>query len=100
MKMNVSPRRRAHFEREGLAKPGQRGLEKPGQAREGQKGQTGEPCGRRGAKEIRLLEARGVHPALKDGSPRGPWTVGLRVGWLPFGAPEPFQEQSQNPLVF
>ena len=45
MKTELSFESGAHFEREGLAKPGQRGLEKPGQAREGQKGQTGEPAG-------------------------------------------------------
>ena len=39
LKMSVSPRRRAHFEREGLAKPGQRGLEKPGQAKKASQGQ-------------------------------------------------------------
>ena len=43
MKTELSFENGAHFEREGLAKPGQRGLERPGQAREGQKGQTGEP---------------------------------------------------------
>ena len=42
MKTELSFESGAHFEREGLAKPGQRGLKKPGQGREGQKGQTGE----------------------------------------------------------
>ena len=64
LKMSVSPRRRAHFEREGLAKPGQRGLEKPGQAREGQKGQTGGP---------------GRSPCLRPERRRG-FTRPLRMG--------------------
>ena len=33
MKMSVSPRRRAHFERSGHARPDQKGLAKPSQAR-------------------------------------------------------------------
>jgi hypothetical protein len=93
LKMSVSPRRRAHFEREGLAKPGQRGLAQTGEAKKASQGQTGEH-------RFLHLAAGGVHPPLKDGSPRGPWTVGLRVARLPFGAPEPFQERSKNPLFF
>ena len=68
LKMSVSPGRRAHFEREGLAKPGQRGLAKPGQGREGQSRPSGEV---RGVLNSLVLEAGGVHPPLKDGSP---WT--------------------------
>ena len=42
LKMSVSPRRRAHFQREGQAKPGQKGLAKQGKARQGLLGPTGE----------------------------------------------------------
>mgnify|MGYP001336383281 CR=1 FL=1 len=38
LKMIVSPKRRAHFQREGQAKPSQKGLAKPGQAREASQG--------------------------------------------------------------
>ena len=63
-KMSVSPRRHAHFEREGLAKAGQRGLQKPGQAREGQKAKAASP------RRLRNLDfgGRGFDPSLKDGS--------------------------------
>ena len=46
LKMSVSPRRRAHFQGEGQAQPGQRGLAKPGQGREGVLGQSGGSPGR------------------------------------------------------
>ena len=43
LKTELSFENGAHFQREGLAKPGQRGLEKPGQAREGQKAKAASP---------------------------------------------------------
>ena len=64
MKTELSFENGAHFEREGLAKPGQRGLEKPGQAREGQKGQRGEPA----ALMTSDFRGRRGSPPLKDGS--------------------------------
>ena len=73
MKTELSFESGAHFEREGLAKPGQRGLEKPGQAREGQKGQRGEPAA---LTKSGFRRPRVSNPPLKDGSP---WTLDGRT---------------------
>ena len=82
LKMSVSPRRRAHFQGEGLAKPGQRGVAKPGQAKEGQSRRMGEAAarpkgGQREAKgrpkeaKARPREAKG-RPREAKGRPRVP----------------------------
>ena len=54
LKTELSFENGAHFQREGLAKPGQRGLAKPGRARAGQSRQRGEV---KGANVLWVLEA-------------------------------------------
>ena len=93
LKMRVSPRRRAHFQRSGQPK---------GQAREALQarpcqGGLLEPRGGQAKSPRSVLEEEGFNPSYKDGSPRGPWAGGSLVAGQPFGAPEPFQECSKNP---
>ena len=63
LKMSVSPRRRAHFERSGQARPGQKGLAKPSQARPGllrpRGGGQGRPKGGQGEAKGGQSEAKG-----------------------------------------
>ena len=87
-KMSVSPKRRAHFQRAGQAKPGQKGLAKPGQAREGLSGPSGEA---RAVSTSRFWEG-GVFTRPSAG--------GFVLGWSHFGAPEPFQERFKNQCLF
>ena len=75
--------------RPGQARKALKSLARPGKAFEARQAGKRETT-------IWVLEEGGVHPPLKDGSPRGPWMGGLRVGRITFGAPKPFPKFIQK----
>ena len=99
LKMSVSPRRRAHFQRLGQARPGQKGLAKPGQAREGLLGPTGGQT-RNAARGSGL--GRGLTRPLRMGPPRPLGSDGrsfLQMGVSPFGAATRAYSYEESPLL-